>query len=411
MPSSPPPSASSRLEWANPFRLSFDAKVARASEFAGKPSVLLDQSAFYPESGGQMGDHGVLRADGATLSVVDAQVDADGQVHHILDAATDLAPGTEISGSIDGTRRREFAALHTGQHVLSSALMQVWEAETVSSRLGETSCNIDLDKNAVSEAKLAEAEALANAVVDDALEVRQFFPSAEELATLDFRRAPKVTDGIRVVTVGDFDVTPCGGTHVRNSAEIGLIRITNVERAKGRVRVLFESGPRARKTLFDNHSLLRDLAASLTCGAAEVPRAIEKLKESLSHNRSALGALRSKLAEIETEALLAKMRVEEVTHVVSSFEGNATVLRQVAPRLLDGGAKTVVLAGKHPEGVALLCTSLDGALDCGTFVKAATTKHGGRGGGKSERAEGRLDASADVETLVADATAALSSGS
>lgn len=407
MPSSPPPAASSRLEWADPFRLSFDAKVTGASEYEGRPSLLLTQSAFYPESGGQMGDHGVLRAAGATLSVVDTQVDGDGQVHHILDAKTALDPGTEISGSIDGTRRREFASLHTGQHVLSSALMQVWGAETVSSRLGETGCNIDLDKNAVNEAKLAEAEALANAVVDDALEVRQFFPSAEELSTLNFRRAPKVTDGIRVVTVGDFDVTPCGGTHVKNSAEIGLVRITNVERAKGRVRVLFESGPRARKTLFDNHSLLRDLATSLTCGAAEVPRAIEKLKESLGQNRSALGALRAKLAEIETEALLAKMRVEEVSRVVSSFEGDATVLRQVAPRLLDGGAQTVVLAGKHPEGVALLCTSLDGALDCGAFVKAATAKFGGRGGGKSERAEGRLEASADVEAFITDAHAAL----
>jgi len=116
-------------------------------------------------------------------------------------------------------------ALHTGQHMLSRALADVAKGETVSSRLGESACTIDLDLEAVDERLVAEAEALVNAVVDDDVPVRAWFPSAVELAALPLRRTPKVTEDIRVVAVGDFDFTPCGG----DNATTELFRILTLE--------------------------------------------------------------------------------------------------------------------------------------------------------------------------------------
>ena len=402
--SSRPSPTPSRLEWDDPSRTGFAATVVQCTTFGGRPSIVLDQSCFYPESGGQMGDHGVLTIGANACQVLDTQIDDAKVVHHIVDDTAILATaGDPVVGAIDIQRRRENACLHTGQHVLSSALLREWGANTMSSRLGETGCNIDLDKDGVNEAKIANAEALANHIVDSALAVQQFFPTSEQLSAIAFRRTPKVLEGIRVVTVGDFDVTPCGGTHVRNSAEVGLIRVTSVERAKGRVRVMFESGPRARRTLFAAHTRMRELASTMTCSEIELPHALGKLRDSLQSTRSALQTAQARLAEGECATLLERMRAQGEHLVTATFSGDANFLRQLAPRLLDGGAQVVVLAGVTDDGIALFCarSDVETAFDCGAFVKALTKECGGKGGGKAERAEGRLPPQADVGAAIA----------
>ena len=123
--------------------------------------------------------------------------------------------------------------------MLSRALADVALAATVSSRLGETACTIDVDQEVVEERRIAAAEDLTNAIIDDDVPVRAFFPTEEELAALPLRRRPTVSENIRVVAVGDFDVSPCGGTHCTRSAQVGLVHVTGVERYKGKLRISF----------------------------------------------------------------------------------------------------------------------------------------------------------------------------
>src|SRR5207237_9027578 len=154
--------------------------------------IVLDRTAFYPEAGGQLGDHGTL----AGLAVTDTQETDDGIVH-VVDGA--LPVGTRVTGELDWARRRQHMAQHTAQHLLSGTLLDRAQAPTASARLGETALTIDAARDRIPDGELAAAEALANDLIDDDLPIRAWFPSPDELAALKLRRAPKVTSALRVV--------------------------------------------------------------------------------------------------------------------------------------------------------------------------------------------------------------------
>ncbi|HVV85552.1 MAG TPA: alanyl-tRNA editing protein, partial [Kofleriaceae bacterium] len=269
-----------RLYQRDSFARTFAATVVAHGRLGERASVILDQTGFYPEAGGQMADRGTLTAGGEARAIVDVQVGDDDLVHHVLDGALP-AVGAAVEGAIDWPRRRVHMALHTGQHLLSRALIEAAAAPTVSARLGESACTIDVTREAVPERELAAAEALANAVIDDDVPVRAWFPEPDELARLPLRREPKVSREVRVVAIGDFDVSPCGGTHCARSAQIGSIRIAGSERYKGMTRVTFAAGGRARALLGEHSDAVTRLARELTCAPADVPATLDKLRRQL----------------------------------------------------------------------------------------------------------------------------------
>ena len=391
-----------RLYFDDPFLSHFTGRVLVHGTWSGAPSVVLDRTAFYPEAGGQMADRGVL----AGHAVRDVQVDDAGVVHHLLElpeGASLPAPGTEVSGDIDRVRRRIHMALHTGQHMLSRALVDVANAHTVSSRLGETLCTIDVDLDVLDERRVAEAEDLVNSLIDDDIVIRAFFPTPEELAALPLRRAPKVTDNIRVIQLGDFDVSPCGGTHCTRSAQVGMVRVLGVERYKGKGRVLFSAGRRARSELWQEASTLRALGKSFSCGPLDVPASVDKLRRDLTEVREALGAARAKLAESTATELAAQLEQSPGKPVVAVLDGaTPEYLRSVAARLTSRPDAVVLLAGRNPEGLSVLITRGSGSsFGCGAFLKRAAEATGGSGGGRPEHAEGRLPPHTDWPAIVA----------
>jgi alanyl-tRNA synthetase len=389
-----------RIYFDDPLILSFDARVIAQGDWKGAPSLILDRTAFYPEAGGQMADRGRL----AGAAIVDVQEDDAGVVHHVLAPGAALpAIGSEIGGTVDASRRRLHMSLHTGQHMLSRALVDVARGETVSSRLGETVCTIDLDRDKVEERDLARAEELVNSVIEDDVGVRAFFPTESELRSLPLRRAPKVTDNIRVVQIGDFDVSPCGGTHCLRSSQVGFVRITGVERYKGKVRVSFAAGRRARDELYAEAAVLETLGRGFTCGPLEVPAAVEKLKRELASAREALGHARARLAETAAEELLAALPPGAPPRVVAVFDdADAEWLRVVAKKITARPGAVALLAARTPDGVRILAARGEGSsFDCGAFVKKAAAASGGRGGGRPEQAEGNLPAGADWNTIAA----------
>ncbi len=306
-----------------------------------RAAVLLDRTAFYPEAGGQMADRGKLGG----LGVTDVQVDDAGRVFHVLEGPLP-AIGAEIEGEIAKERRRVHMALHTGQHMLSRALADLAGAATVSSRLGETACTIDVDQEAVEERRIAAAEDLVNAIIDDDVPVRAFFPTPGELASLPLRRAPTVTENIRVIAIGDFDVSPCGGTHCVRSAQVGLVHVTGVERYKGKIRVSFAAGARARRDLGAHATTLRALGRELSCDPLLAPQGVAKLREELSGSRDALGKTRGRLAEAIAVGL-GKDGLLVVALIEDGADGAAPVDRDAAHGGAGGGRGA---GGAHARG-------------------------------------------------------------
>ncbi|MDQ3370990.1 MAG: alanyl-tRNA editing protein, partial [Myxococcota bacterium] len=270
----------------------FEAQVVAVTTWKGKPAVVLDHTAFYPEAGGQLGDRGTLGG----VTVIDTQQD-DATIFHVVDGAAP-AVGDTLTGELDWARRRQHMAQHTAQHLLSGALLDRAAAATASARLGESTLTIDVTRDRVPEIELAAAEDLANDLIDDDLPIRSWFPTADELAALSLRRDPKVDANIRVVAIGDFDRSPCGGTHCARTSQLGTLRITSTERYKGMTRVTFTTARRGRAELFARDHVLRGIATQFSCGPAEVPAALERLRRDHEAAGAEVATLRSRLAAL-----------------------------------------------------------------------------------------------------------------
>ncbi len=296
-------------------------------------------------------------------------------------------------------------AQHTAQHLLSGALLDRAAAPTQSARLGESALTIDVQRDRIPEAELARAEDLANDLIDDDLAVRAWFPDAAELAQIKLRRDPKVTADIRVVAIGDFDFSPCGGTHVARTAQLGAIRIMNAERYKGMTRVTFVAGRRGRADLFARDAALRTLATAMSCGPAEVPAALDKLRRDADGAAAAVTALRGQLAGHIAGALPGDGAV------IAALPGDAELLRAVAAKLVAGGRDALLAAPDDHGATVVLQRASGSARDCGALWKQLAASLGGRGGGRADRAEGRLAAPiADWPALIASLTAPASPG-
>ena len=400
--------ATTLLYHRDPHRLSFSATVVGHGVWQARPAVLLDETAFYPEAGGQMADRGVLGGS----PIIDVQVDDKGVVHHVVEGPLP-AIGARVDGTIDGPRRRQHMAQHTAQHMLSAALLAGHgKAETVSSRLGESGCTIDVDVPALSVRSLREAEDLVNSVIDEDRVVTAFFPDEATLAALPLRRRPKVSEHIRVVVVGDladpFDVSPCGGTHVTRTSQIGLLRVTGVEKYKGMTRVYFQAGPRARRETFARAALLEELGRSFSSSPEEVPVQLEKLRGTIKALQADKAALSTRAGTLLGEALAARAAgADDATTVVFEVVDGADMelLRAVATRAIAVAPDlAVVVAGRDEGGGGNVMVSrgASSTIDCGALLKRLVAAHGGKGGGKADTAQGRLglvDAAAIATTL------------
>ncbi len=370
-----------RLYHADSALRRFEAEVVAHTMHAGKPAIVLDETAFYPEAGGQLGDRGTLGG----IEVIDTQETEGGVIVHVLAAAAPEV-GTRLTGELDWARRRQHMAQHTGQHLLSGALLDRAAAPTASARLGETTLTIDVQRDRIPEAELAAAEELSNDLIDDDLAVRAWFPDAAELAAIKLRRDPKVDADIRVVAIGDFDFSPCGGTHCARTSQLGAIRITGAERYKGMTRVTFTAARRGRTGLFAHDHVLRGLGTQFSCAPAEVPAAIEKLRRDTEGARTELTALRGQLANAIITTLAG------TGTVIAAIPGDPELLRSVGAKLVSAGRDALLCAPDETGAFVVLFRAAGSTLDCGALWKQLAAQRGGRGGGRADRAEGRLAA-------------------
>lgn len=384
-----------RLYLADPLRLAFEAQVVAHVPHQGRMGVVLDRTAFYAEAGGQMADHG--RLDGGP--VVDVQLGGDGRIVHLLDG--ELPPvGATVQGRVDEARRRQHMAMHTGQHILSRALLDVAAAHTVSSRLGETTCTIDVRPGAVGSVERARIEQRANDVIDADQQVRCFFPTPSELAKLPLRKPSKVDEDVRVVAVGDFDFVPCGGTHCVRTSQVGLVSIISVERYKKGQRVTFVAGARARSQLGREAAQLRDIARSMSCSAEELGAALAKQRRDFAESQQEVARLERQLAGHLARSLAE--RAVDPARVIAVLEGaSVTLLRAVAHHIVEQPGAVALLASQGDDGLHVVATrAAQSRFDCGRFIQRVAEACGGRGGGRGDHAEGRLPSSVDWGELV-----------
>jgi alanyl-tRNA synthetase len=386
-----------RLYYSDPFNREFDATVVGADVRDGRASVRLDRTCFYPTSGGQPFDTGRL----AGYPVVDVEDDESlGEVVHVLDltagsksgqenaATTALQPGQVVHGSIDWSRRFDHMQQHTGQHVLSAALVRLFDVRTVGFHLGADASTIDLARE-VSTREVQSAEDEANRIVWEDRPVSIRFATADEAARLPLRKEPSRTGTLRLIDIEDFDLSACGGTHVGRTGQIGVIAITAWERFKGGQRVEFRCGRRALTCL----RTLRDTTASgaklLSVPAPDIPDAIGRMLADARDQRRSLAALQAELARYRANELAGSaVTTAAGPAVLRALEADANTLKTLAAAIVARGGLVAVLVSASRPALAVVSRSADATVASNEILTQLIAKFDGRGGGKPDLAQG-----------------------
>jgi alanyl-tRNA synthetase len=372
-----------RLYFADPYLTHFSARVLARAERSGHPAVALDQSAFYPEGGGQPADSGRLGG----VAVLDVQAE-DGVIWHML---AEPLEADVAQGAIDWQRRFDHMQQHHGQHLLSAAFERLYGLRTVSFHLGVAAATIDLDGTALTAEQAAAAEDLTNQVIWEDRPVLARFVSAEELAQLPLRKPPKLAGPVRVVSVPDFDHSACGGTHPRATGGVGVLHLRRWERRGDVLRVEFLCGGRALHELRWKNAALGRLAAELSVGADEVEAAVLRTREAEERARKRLEDVGAQLIGYEAQDLIARAQLVGIMRVVrQAYEGRGLEeVRGLAKAIAAGGC--VALLGLRAEKTQLIFARAEGLeLDCGRLLRETLAPLGGRGGGQPGLAQGGL---------------------
>jgi alanyl-tRNA synthetase len=398
-----------RLYYTDSYAQRFSGRIVEATPVAGRHCAVLDQSLFYPTSGGQPHDTGRL-GESRVLEVTVRE--ADGAVLHLLDLP--LPPGP-VEGEIDWPRRFDHMQQHTGQHILSQAFERAAQAPTISFHLGADYVSIDLGIPSLTDAAITDAESLANQVVSSNTAVRAWFPAEEELRSLALRKQPDVKGPVRVVAIGDFDLSACGGTHVATTGEIGMIAVLKSERLKRGVRIEFLCGSRARTDYARKHAILRELAGSLTCAPSELTGSVARLQASLQETRRELAAQQERALDDEATRLLAEATIRKGYRVIRAAwaERDMAQLKGLALRLTEPAGMVSLLGVAGSRSQILFGRSADVSIDLKpVFDATLAALGGGRGGGARllQGAAGSADLAA-LEQALRSAEAALPNGS
>jgi alanyl-tRNA synthetase len=371
-----------RLYYDDSHLREFHARVSAVRDADGATWVALDRTAFYPGGGGQPSDHG--RIAGAVVSDVEER---DGAIWHRVDRA----PGGEsVDAAIDWPRRFDHMQQHTGQHILSSAFVEVAGAETRSFHLGEAAVTIDVGHAGPEDALLCSVEERANEIVWEDREILVHVVPPDEVRRFPLRKPPAVLGDVRIVEVRGFDWSACGGTHVGRTGEVGLIALLGTERYKGGTRVSFVAGGRALRRLRETGDLLRRACLEFTAGESDLLRAVGSLKEERDRLQRRLKPLLRESLEREAEALLRDApRGPGGPVAVRRFEGrDPDEAGQLAAIVAARGGVALFVSGSGTPR-AHFCAPA-GTISVGALLGELCRRHGGRGGGRPETAQGTV---------------------
>jgi len=371
-----------RLYHEDPGLRTFSARVLAVRPAAeGLADVVLDRTAFYPTGGGQPHDTGTLGG----LDVLDVFEAGETVVHRVRGAL----PAGPVQGEVDWNRRLDHRRHHTGQHLLSRALLRTSGAETVGFHLGAATCTVDLDREPTP-AELEAAEGEANRVVLADLPVRvDRYARPEDLPAGMRKEAPAAGD-IRVVAIGDFDATPCCGTHCLRSGEVGPVKILRTERRRGGLRIEFVCGDRAVADYARRHRALRELALAFTTGDFEVPIRVEALRTEARDLRTRLEAAEAELRERFLEA----WSVEGAgpgSFVRELDRGRAGWLGPLATALAERRREPVLLHAADGRGDVRFVLALPGERPpLRAMMLSLVAAAGGKAGGPGRLVQGRV---------------------
>lgn len=358
----------------------FEAHVVSCEQAGDHFKIVLDQTVFFPEGGGQYADKGVLGG----VNVLDVHEKGD-IIYHTTDAPLD--PGAKVAGKINWEERFEKMQQHTGEHIISGIVNERFGYQNVGFHLSGDYCTMDFS-GPITKEQLKEIELEANKAVFQNLDINVSYPSKEALAQMEYRSKIEIEGQVRIVTVPGYDVCACCAPHVKKTGEIGLIKLVNMANYKGGVRITMLCGFRALRDYDKKDAKVKEISALLCAKELETAQAVHHLKDEATSLKGKIANLQQKMMIYRANEIVVN---EEITVVFDSeLSGNGP--RELMNLLLDKGAKvSAIFAGTEETGYRYVIGSRN--CDVRPLSKKINEAFHGRGGGKSEMVQGSLSGS------------------
>lgn len=368
-----------RLYYEDVYKKEFTATVVECREQKKGYAVILDESAFYPEGGGQPSDVGTL-GDAKVTEVHEK----DGELLHYTDKALEV--GAKVEGKIDWVRRFDLMQQHSGEHMVSGLIHEAYGYDNVGFHMGSDTITIDLN-GPLDEAQLAEIERKTNQKIWEDTQIKIIYPTAEELEKIDYRSKKELTGQVRIVEFPGVDICACCGTHVTHTGEIGMVKLLSVEKFREGVRIEMICGKRVLDYLNMVNDQNHQISVKLSAKMDKTAQAVERLQEENFRLKGQVGQLVDDMCRKEAE------RYAGSGSVLIFMDGmDADSVRKLA----DAVTQTcqgccAVFSGNADGSYKYAMGEKDG--DLRQFTKEMNAKLNGRGGGKPFFVQGSVQAS------------------
>ena len=366
-----------KLYYNDAYIKEFSAKVLSVTECDGGFDVVLDRTAFFPEEGGQSSDSGYINA-----SYVRHVFEEDGTVHHLTDKAPD---SDSVIGRLDFDERFEKMQQHTAEHIFCGIIHKLYGFDNVGFHLGDGEVTFDVN-GVMSREMLDEAERLANEAVFANLDVTAYFPGTEELENIDYRAKLELTDGVRLVKIGDVDTCACCAPHVARTGEIGLIKVLDFMKHRGGVRIWLAAGRRALADYRNRYDNVLKISSILCAPQGDVASALQKYVKDTEDTKHALKESRAALAE----NMAYTVPLTEVNRVIVLDGFSIDELRafsNIAKEKVRGFL--VALSGEGEEYKYVISSG----EEISQRIKEINAALNGKGGGRGNMAQGSFGVS------------------
>lgn len=367
-----------KLYYEDSHRKLFTATVTGCAEAKNGWEVTLDATAFYPEGGGQPWDTGKL-GDANVLSVLEKNEN----IVHLCDKP--LAVGSVVAGKIDWNRRLDFMQQHSGEHMVSGVIHKRYGYHNVGFHMGADVVTIDFD-GIVPQGDLQDIENTVNAAIWANLPVNCWYPAEEELPSVPYRRKRDLPWPVRIVEFPDIDICACCGTQVKQTGEIGLVKLLSCVKFHEGVRIEMVCGKRALKLLSDSYEQNKQVSQAFSAKIGETGQAARRMNDALTAEKFRSAGLEKRLFGYIAQGYAGK---PIALHFEENLSPNAN--RELCDAIADFAEVAVALSGNDETGYSICVISrTEDAKAIGTEAAKALN---GRGGGKKEAFQGNIKAS------------------
>lgn len=354
----------------------FTATVIDSYPFADGFATILDQTAFFPEGGGQASDVGFL--DDA--KVYDVQI-KDEIIYHYT--TKQFQKGANVNGRIDSCRRFDYMQQHSGEHIVSGVAHSLYGCENVGFHLGADIVTLDFDKP-LSKEQILKIEQLANEAIFKNVKFNTYYPDEETLSTLDYRSKKELSGAIRIVEIENTDMCACCAPHVKQAAEIGIIKLLDSEKLRGGVRIEMKCGKRALDDFNEKYDNVRKISSALAVRQNEVALGVDRLLEGIKELKYKITGLKKQI--IESKVAVFENKAEKTCIFETDLEIKELQIFADSLYKAYGGIRAVFSPADNCFSFAV-CGESD-ALD--DFFKTFKAEFTVRGGGRNGMVQGTV---------------------